>query len=53
MRNRHFDVLGAAPRREKIAILGGGMASLTAAFALTDTEELRERYEIAAWLRTR
>ncbi|MFY0568385.1 NAD(P)-binding protein [Archangium lansingense] len=37
------------PRREKIAILGGGMASLSAAFALTDTAALRERYEITVY----
>lgn len=49
MRICHFDVPGGAPRREKIAILGGGMASLTAAFALTDTKELRERYEITVY----
>ena len=39
----------AKPRREKVAILGGGMASLSAAFALTDTPELRERYEITVY----
>ncbi|MFP2926573.1 NAD(P)-binding protein [Pyxidicoccus sp. 3LG] len=40
---------GSAPRREKIAILGGGMASLSAAFALTDTAELRGRYALTVY----
>ncbi|MFL5350527.1 MAG: NAD(P)-binding protein [Hyalangium sp.] len=39
----------AKPRREKVAILGGGMASLSAAFALTDSPELRERYELTVY----
>src|SRR3954467_4857325 len=38
-----------APRRDKVAVLGGGIASLTAAFALTDTKELRDRYEITVY----
>lgn len=38
-----------APTRAKIAILGGGMASLTAAFALTDTPALRKRYELTVY----
>lgn len=37
------------PQREKIAILGGGMASLSAAFALTETAALRERYELTVY----
>ncbi|WP_163998020.1 FAD-dependent oxidoreductase [Pyxidicoccus caerfyrddinensis] len=37
------------PRREKVAILGGGMASLSAAFALTDTPELRARYALTVY----
>src|SRR4051794_26185503 len=39
----------ASIRREKVAILGGGMASLSAAFALTDTPELRDRYELTVY----
>ena len=39
----------ATPHREKVAILGGGMASLSAAFALSDTPELRERYELTVY----
>lgn len=35
--------------RERIAILGGGMASLSAAFALTDSHELRERYDVTVY----
>jgi len=37
------------PRRQKIAILGGGMAGLTAAFELSATEALRSRYEITLY----
>lgn len=33
----------------KIAILGGGLSSLTAAFELTRTRELRERHEITVY----
>jgi uncharacterized protein with NAD-binding domain and iron-sulfur cluster len=32
--------------RQKIAILGGGVGAITAAWALSETPELRERYEI-------
>jgi uncharacterized protein with NAD-binding domain and iron-sulfur cluster len=38
-----------AAARERIAILGGGIASLTTAFALTDTPALRERYEVTVY----
>ncbi|MGK4000929.1 NAD(P)-binding protein [Sorangium sp. So ce1024] len=41
--------IAPAPRRERIAVLGGGMASLTAAFALTETPALRDRYEITVY----
>jgi uncharacterized protein with NAD-binding domain and iron-sulfur cluster len=46
------DVPGGERRRlvledkEKVAILGGGVASIVAAFELTSTEELRNRYEV-------
>ncbi len=33
-------------KRKKVAILGGGVASIIAAYELTSTEELRERYEV-------
>ncbi len=33
-------------RREKVAVLGGGPAAITAAFELTATPELRERFEV-------
>ncbi|WP_437508805.1 NAD(P)-binding protein [Sorangium sp. So ce1099] len=36
-------------KREKIAILGGGMAALTAAFELSRTPELRARYDITVY----
>jgi uncharacterized protein with NAD-binding domain and iron-sulfur cluster len=35
--------------RQKIAILGGGMAALTAAYELTDQPGWQERYEIAVY----
>ena len=34
---------------EKIAILGGGIAGLTAAFELTATPELRERFDVTVY----
>lgn len=36
-------------RKERIAILGGGMGSVAAAFALSDTPELRECYELTVY----
>lgn len=38
-----------APRREKIAILGGGIASLTTAFELTSQPGWQDRYEITLY----
>ncbi len=32
--------------RERIAVLGGGPAAIAAAFELTATPELRDRYEV-------
>ncbi|MDH3297136.1 MAG: NAD(P)-binding protein, partial [Gemmatimonadota bacterium] len=37
------------PGKQKIAILGGGPAGLTAAFGLTSTQELRDRYDITIY----
>jgi uncharacterized protein with NAD-binding domain and iron-sulfur cluster len=37
------------PAKEKIAILGGGPAGLAAAFGLSDTQELRDRYDITIY----
>src|SRR5215213_4556141 len=39
------------PERTRVAILGGGPAGLTAAYELTDTPELRERYEVTVHTR--
>src|SRR6476619_1861424 len=36
----------AVADRQKGAVLGGGVASIVAAFELTSTEELRARYEV-------
>jgi uncharacterized protein with NAD-binding domain and iron-sulfur cluster len=36
-------------RRERIAILGGGMSALTAAFAITNDETARRRYEVTIY----
>src|SRR5262249_16061731 len=41
--------LATPPAREKIAILGRGMPSLTPPFASPDTQELRDRYEIPVY----
>ena len=35
--------------KQKVAILGGGVASIVAAFELTSTEELRKRYEVTIY----
>ncbi len=36
-------------KKKRIAILGGGMAGLTAAYELSRTEELRQRYEVSVY----
>ena len=36
-------------RRTKVAVLGGGAGGLTAAFELTDTAELRARYDVTVY----
>lgn len=36
-------------KRERVAILGGGMGGLTAAWALTATPELLQRYEVTVY----
>ncbi|NJP08916.1 MAG: NAD(P)-binding protein [Leptolyngbyaceae cyanobacterium RU_5_1] len=38
-----------AKQKTKIAVLGGGMGSLAAAFELSNTPELRSRYEITVY----
>ncbi len=38
-----------SPRREKIAILGGGMGALATAWFLSRTPELRSRYEVTVY----
>src|SRR5919198_6631325 len=37
------------PERTKVAVLGGGVGGITAAFELTATEELRERFEVTVY----
>ena len=39
----------ASGRKQKIAILGGGVGAVAAAFALTDTEGWQDRYEITLY----
>ena len=39
----------AAPRREKIAVLGGGVGALSAVWALTRDPSWRDRYEITVY----
>lgn len=36
-------------KKQKIAILGGGMAGIVAAYELTDTPALRERYDVTVY----
>ena len=36
-------------RKQKVAVLGGGMASIVAAYELTSTQELRDRYEVTVY----
>jgi uncharacterized protein with NAD-binding domain and iron-sulfur cluster len=36
----------ASDSRSKVLIIGGGCAAVTAAFALTDSEELRQQYQV-------
>lgn len=35
--------------KQKVAVLGGGMASMVAAYELTSTPQLRERYEVTVY----
>ncbi len=37
--------------KQKIAVLGGGVGGITAAFALTSTPELRERFDVTVYER--
>jgi len=39
------------PQRRRIAILGGGVGGVVTAFALSSTEELRDRFEITLYQR--
>jgi uncharacterized protein with NAD-binding domain and iron-sulfur cluster len=43
--------IGGSPvdRRQRVAILGGGVAGLTAALELTATQELRDRYDVTVY----
>ena len=41
--------MAARLEREKVAVLGGGPAAVTAAFDLTATPELRERFEVTVY----
>ncbi len=38
-----------SPPKQRVAILGGGVGAITAAFALTDSPQLRERYEVTVY----
>ncbi len=42
-------VVHGVQRREKVAVLGGGMGALTAAFALTRAPDWKERYEVTVY----
>ncbi len=39
----------AGPQRERVAVLGGGPAAIAAAFELTATAQLRERFEVTVF----
>src|SRR4051812_16042795 len=41
--------MGEQGERTKVAILGGGVGSIVAAFELTRTEELRDRFEVTVY----
>ncbi|NJL43283.1 MAG: NAD(P)-binding protein [Pseudanabaena sp. SU_2_4] len=41
--------MSATQKKQKIAILGGGMAALTAAFELTSRSDWQEKYEITVY----
>lgn len=43
------DTASSPRRRQKIAVLGGGAGAMAAAFELTATEALRERYEVTVY----
>ncbi|MCB9676264.1 MAG: FAD-dependent oxidoreductase [Alphaproteobacteria bacterium] len=43
---------GARTRRTRIAIVGGGLSGLTAAFELSRTPELRRRFEVTVYERS-
>ena len=38
-----------AVKKTKIAVLGGGVSAMTAAFELTNTQELRDKYEVTVY----
>ena len=38
-----------ATKKTKVAVLGGGVSSMTAAFELTDTPALRDKYEVTVY----
>src|SRR2546425_4501635 len=41
--------VGEQAGREKVAVLGGGPAAITAAFELTAAPELRDRFEVTVY----
>ena len=41
--------MSEAPKKIKVAVLGGGVSSMTAAFELTSTKELRDKYEVTVY----
>ena len=41
--------MNGSGRREKVAVLGGGVGGITAAFELTATPELRERFDVTVY----
>lgn len=41
--------MSEAQKKIKVAVLGGGVSSMTAAFELTNTKELRDKYDVTVY----
>ena len=41
--------MSEATKKTKVAVLGGGVSAMTAAFELTDTQELRDKYDVTVY----
>lgn len=41
--------MNSKPKKKKVVILGGGIGAMTAAFELTNSEELRAKYDVTVY----